>query len=160
MGFFGKLPVAGDFVARGIRPSVRRALDLWLTTHVSDLAANARHWPEGGVRAVVRLDGAPWLLVIEPGEDAVGRSYPLTACVLLNTADRTTADVWADAAWAVLLTALDTNATADALHDALAQIAPPQSGETPLAAPLVWWGCKSGGPPQERLAQLAQISSA
>ncbi len=158
-GFFGKLPAAGDFVARGIPAEVRRALDPWVTAHLAEVAAKARHWPEGGVRAVVTLAGAHWLLVIEPSEDAVGRSYPLTACVLLGAADRASADVWADAAWAVLLDALENNASADALQDALAQIAPPQSGITPLTAPLIWWDRSVEGPPEERLARLAQISS-
>ena len=159
VGFFGKLPAAGDFVARGIPAEVRRALDLWLTAYIAEAAANARHWPVGGVRAVVTLAGAPWLLVIEPSEDAVGRSYPLTACVPLNAADRASADVWADAALAVLLDALENHASADALRDALAQTAPPQSGGTPLTAPLIWWDRNAEGPPEERLARLVQISS-
>lgn len=158
-GFFGKLPVAGDFVARGIPAGVRRPLDSWLTTHIAGLAGAALNWPAGGVRAVLALDGKTWLLVIEPGEDSVGRPYPLAACVPLNGADRAAADRWADAAAVVLVAALDARADAVAVQAALARIQLPDVAPNPLVPPLVWWNRSPEGPPQERLARLALISS-
>ncbi len=158
-GFFGKLPAAGDFVVRGLPATVRQPLDAWLTAHMVQLAASAQHWPERGVRVVVQLGDAAWILVIKPSEDAVGRTYPLVACIPQDGADRASADDWADAASRVLQRAIDDGVSADKLQDALAEIAAPQSGATPLAAPLIWWDNSDSGSPAKQLAKLAQISS-
>lgn len=158
-GFFGKLPAAGDFVARGIPAGLRGPLDHWLTNGIAALVRSATVWPEGGVRAVVMLNDALWLLVVEPSVDAVGRIYPLTACCPLGGAALTGADVWGDVAWAALLQATEQNASADALGDLLERISPPVEGEVPLNAAVMWWDGTPPGPVDAQLARLTQISS-
>lgn len=158
-GFFGKLPATGDFAARGLPAGVQGALDRWLTGAIVPLASAAKGWPEGGVRAVLVLNGVPWLLVIEPSVDAVGRRYPLVACCAQDGADLTGADIWADAASAALLAGMEANTGPEALHDLLAQLGLPLAGQAPLAPPALWWNGVQPGPVEPRLARLAQISS-
>jgi type VI secretion system protein ImpM len=83
-GFFGKLPVAGDFLRRGLQPSSLRAIDDWLQ---SGLGADRADW---------RLDTArPWRFYAAPGtlgesglagvlaasRDRVGRQFPILIAV-------------------------------------------------------------------------------
>lgn len=158
-GLFGKLPAAGDFVSRGISGQVRRGIDHWLALNIVAIAQQAQHWPYGGVRAVLRIEAMPWLLVIEPSEDAVGRAYPLVACAPLNGTDRDSGDVWADAAWTTLLKAIEKGAPADAVYNALGTIAPPAPTDKPLKAPLIWWEGSAACAPKDQLERLTQISS-
>lgn len=158
-GFFGKVPVAGDFVTRALPSGARRALDHWLTGAIAPLAREAKGWPEGGVRVAVMLNDMPWLLVVEPSADSVGRRYPLVACCPQGGADRKGADVWADAAWAALLAATESNASPDVLRDLLAQIPPPGAGPAPLVPPALWWDGTEPGGIAPQLAHLARLSS-
>lgn len=158
-GFFGKLPSAGDFVARGLPGGLQGALDRWVTARIAPLVRVAEGWPDGGVRAAVVLKDTPWLLVIEPGFDAVGRCYPLVACAPQAGADRAGADIWADAASAALECATAQNAPPDALGDLLAQIPAPTAALVPVAPPVLWWGGVAPGPVQQQLARLARLSS-
>jgi type VI secretion system protein ImpM len=76
---FGKLPAHGDFVSRGITPSERDRLDMWLSDEMRE--ARARF----GEDFDVRYDTAPpWLFahgeeggVLCPSVDAAGRRFPL-----------------------------------------------------------------------------------
>lgn len=158
-GFFGKLPAAGDFVSRGIPAGARAALDHWLTREIAPLAHNAGGWPEGGVRAAVILSDAPWLLVIEPSVDAVDRRYPLVVCCPLGHADRSGADVWADAAWSAILKATEEHADADTLAGLLKRVGLPTAGAEPLIPPVMWWDNTPPGPVAPQLALLTKISS-
>lgn len=84
---FGKLPAHGDFIARGIAPDVRDALDAWLTEEMEQARAV---WGEAFDR---RYDFAPvWHFVDSDGDgwsggilcasaDRVGRKFPLLLAV-------------------------------------------------------------------------------
>ncbi|MEQ6250632.1 type VI secretion system-associated protein TagF [Sulfitobacter sp. HNIBRBA3233] len=158
-GFFGKLPSAGDFVARGMPPGVRGPLDAWLSAHLVDIARGACGWPEGGVRIVLQLGASDWIILVEPSGDAVGRSYPLCVLVPLSGTDRAGADGWADGVWPLLLRAADGECDADTLADALRNTAlPPAAGEA-LKPAVMWWAGQRADAPQVLLPQLAQISS-
>ena len=158
-GFFGKLPTAGDFVARGIPAGLRGPLDHWLTSGIVPIVRDAKAWPEGGVRAVAMLNDAPWLLVIEPSADSVGRVYPLTACCLLGGAALAEANVWAGAAWSALLQATEKNASVDSLRDLLARVSLPVEGLDPLVPAVMWWDGTAPDLVEVQLARLVQISS-
>ena len=160
-GLFGKLPGAGDFVARGLVPGLQPVLDRWLTLHFAPLVQDPVGWPEGGVRALMRSARGTFLLLIEPGTDAVGRAYPLVACVVQDGAGRAAADRWADAAWPHLIAALDQGTGPDALQAALSQIADPAPDPAPELPepPALWW---PGTAPQDLdilLPVLARLSS-
>lgn len=159
IGFFGKLPAAGDFVSRGLQTGLRRDLDAWLTKHIAPIAREARQWPEGGVRSVVELCGAPWLLVIEPSADSVGRVFPLVVCTALNGADRAIADQWADHIWPVLLNVIENSESPDQFFAALGRADPLFAADAPLEPPAIWWDQSAIGDPEEQIARLAQISS-
>ncbi|MBU2980573.1 type VI secretion system-associated protein TagF [Lentibacter algarum] len=159
-GFFGKMPSAGDFVARGLPAGLRAPLDHWLTSEIMPIVRNAKVWPEGGVRAVAVLNEASWLLVIEPSEDAVGRIYPLVACSPLCGAAQAEADVWADAAWAALLQATDAQAGADALADLLAPVKAPRESAPELQPDVMWWGRATPERVELMLPKLARLARA
>lgn len=134
-GFFGKVPGAGDFVARGLAPGVRQALDRFLTARLGQAARQPERWPEGGLRAVIDGPGGPLLLCIVPSLDAAGRAFPVAACVALGQADRAGADIWAEA---VLDPLWHIDGVAD-LEAALAAVAPPAPGDDALPNPPVMW---------------------
>lgn len=158
-GIYGKLPTAGDFVARGLPSGVRNPLDSWLTSQIVPMVLTATGWPEGGVRAAIVLAQTPWLLLIEPSEDAVGRRYPLVACTPLDNADQAAADAWADAVWPMLLRGTEGSQSTDAIFAGYAAISVPKAKSEALVPPLVWWPGMTPVVPTEQLLRLAQISS-
>jgi type VI secretion system protein ImpM len=139
VGFFGKLPSSGDFVARGLGPKVRPCLDRWLTTHLAELVRNPEHWPKHGLRALIDGPGSPLLLAIIPSHDSAGRAFPLAACCTVDSIDQEGADLWADAISPHLLDARDALTPADALSQTLATCPAPLPSEPPnLTSPLAW----------------------
>jgi type VI secretion system protein ImpM len=116
VGFFGKLPVLGDFLMRRLGSDFVTPWDLWLQHGLTAARAQlGASWGQYYERA------APWRFALEPGScgsqaligvwmagsDRVGRQFPLTvACALpaergaLETA--TAADAWFDATEALL----------------------------------------------------------
>ena len=75
-GVFGKMPLTGDFVARGLPIAIRRKLDIWVSHHLSGRDGT---WPEGGIRGLLNLDGELTLFLAVPSRDSVGRRFPLVA---------------------------------------------------------------------------------
>lgn len=87
VGFFGKLPALGDFVARrvpdrlvdtwdrwlqgALLASRERLGEQWLDAYLT--APMWRFWAQGGL-----LDDAPYAGILFPSVDRVGRSYPFT----------------------------------------------------------------------------------
>ncbi|MBB4128593.1 type VI secretion system protein ImpM [Xanthomonas translucens] len=91
-GFFGKLPSAGDFVQRRLPPAFVEPWD----RHFSQLIAGARaqlgtQWAPAyrgsGLHAFVLGSGLcgelAWAGVLGPGEDRVGRCFPLAIALPL-----------------------------------------------------------------------------
>ncbi|KAB7764184.1 type VI secretion system-associated protein TagF [Xanthomonas maliensis] len=162
LGFYGKLPGVGDFVQRRLPAEFVLAWDAHFARCL-DTARNALDaaWPAAyrgsGVRAFVLGAGVcgpqAWAGAIAPGEDRVGRCFPLVValplaasslpspawfgdvCACLGQALRARADV------ALLETALETAAHASAAL-------PPATRAVPLLAPglTLWW--RPGAAPQ------------
>ncbi|HHI71386.1 MAG TPA: type VI secretion system-associated protein TagF [Rhodobacteraceae bacterium] len=98
IGFFGKLPATGDFVARGLEPGLRPFLDQWLTGNFAQRAQTPDDWPENGYRAIVKWNKIWLVLLILPSNDKAGRKFPLAVCRTTHSApDRQSADRWCDA---------------------------------------------------------------
>ncbi|MCZ4255607.1 TagF domain-containing protein [Sulfitobacter sp. G21635-S1] len=133
-GFFGKLPTAGDFIGRGLRPGVRPVMDRFLTAKLSQHAATPDLWPSEGLRGVIKGPNGDLLLCILPSRDAADRAFPIAACVGLNAAALAEADRWADQVYPVLLNAR----SADDMVAGLANIQPPEPGAPALASPALW----------------------
>jgi type VI secretion system protein ImpM len=72
-GFYGKLPAAGDFVARGLPDAFVRRWDRWLSRHLARRLGRA--WPATGLRF---LHPGPVTGVVVPSADRAGRAFPLT----------------------------------------------------------------------------------
>lgn len=151
-GFFGKLPAAGDFVARGLPEGFVRPWDRWLTRHVAPLPL-----PVGGLRFSLVSGGRCVAGVLLPSQDRHGRRYPLSlVSVLQGQPDPEEVDRWSDAALA--LARDDPDALAEALDDL-----PPMAAAAPADGPFRVW--RRGGAAAEapvgapRAALAAALSS-
>jgi type VI secretion system protein ImpM len=130
-GFSGKLPRAGDFVARGLPPGFVRRWDRWASRHLVPRLGAA--WPAGGLRFHLRAPEGPAMTgVALPSADRAGRPFPLT---LAAPAPGPAAPAWYDALAAAGAAALDPAA----LEAALAAFPDPDAGGPPSAAGLLLW---------------------
>lgn len=157
-GFFGKLPGAGDFVQRRLPPAFVEAWD----RHFSQLVAAAREqlgaqWAPAyrgsGIRAFVLgadvCDAQAWAGVLGPGEDRVGRCFPLLIALPLAQAQGP-APAWYARAAAVLGEALRSRTLGvDAFDAQVLTLAPdpdatvvPDAAQAPraLRGHAQWWG--------------------
>jgi type VI secretion system protein ImpM len=123
-GFYGKLPTAGDFVARGLPEGFVRAWDRWLARHV--VPRLDRPWPPAGLRF---LHPGPVTGVVRPSADRAGRRFPLT----LAAAAPLQPAAWYDALAAVPAASL----APDALQAALAKH--PAAANGPHTPGLLLW---------------------
>ncbi|MBD7923360.1 type VI secretion system-associated protein TagF [Xanthomonas sp. CFBP 8703] len=152
-GFFGKLPSAGDFVQRRLPPAFVEPWD----RHFSQLIAGARdqlgtQWAPAyrgsGLHAFVLGSGlcgaGAWAGVLGPGEDRVGRCFPLAIALPLAQAapDRS----WYARAATLLGQALaDRTLGVEAFDAQLQALAPdPDATAIPnapraLAGQALWW---------------------
>ena len=94
-GFFGKMPVTGDFVCRGLPPGLRQPMDRWLTACLAEIAPE--HWPPDGIRARLTLGGMTVLFSAVPSEDRLGRLFPLVAVRPGENVPQSAADAWCTA---------------------------------------------------------------
>jgi type VI secretion system protein ImpM len=78
VGFYGKLPSTGDFVARGLPDAFRRHWDAWITRTVAPLQREGMAFPPGGLRFRLVSGGRIAAGLILPSEDCVGRQFPLS----------------------------------------------------------------------------------
>lgn len=133
-GLFGKLPQAGDFVARGLSTSERRILDGWVTRH---LAARRNYWPDGGLRGFLVAGDATLLMVSIASRDSVGRAFPLVAATNGDRVSFEDADAWCDFAVGALEEAAGGSIGTDEAYAALKLGKEPQR-TGPIAEPSVW----------------------
>ena len=131
IGWFGKLPASGDFLARRVEPATRQRLDDWLQ---ASLTASRRELGDGWLDAF--LTAPIWRFVLHgaaggasagllmPSVDKVGRYFPFALLVefdgplagdALSRADRFLSEIEPDA-----LHALEEGFDADALDHRLA----------------------------------------
>jgi len=158
-GFFGKLPASGDFVSRNLPTGLRRVLDKWLTDQIVPLTDRAQAWPHGGLRGVITLNDLPWVVLIEPSEDSVGRCYPLVACAASNGTDLQGANRWADAVCSILFAGSDGALDAETLAQDLDRIQGPMNATDALVPPLIWWQNVPPDTPEHLLPRLRSLSS-
>ena len=87
-GFFGKIPAAGDFVARGLSSSFVRFWDPFAAAHlVAVLERKPGSDHPGALRFMVGPAAhGPMAGVVLTSRDRVGRSFPLTLAAALDRA--------------------------------------------------------------------------
>lgn len=89
-GWYGKIPTRGDFITRNLPASFVEPWDEWLCAELSDARVQlAESWDAIWRDAPVlcfslgerMTDDRPWLGVLIPSFDRVGRQFPLTLCL-------------------------------------------------------------------------------
>ncbi|MCU0908989.1 MAG: type VI secretion system-associated protein TagF [Rhodobacteraceae bacterium] len=154
-GAFGKMPAAGDFVARGLTAEARVALDRWLTAHLAEAARDPDAWPDWGLRAAIPVPGGDLVALILPSVDRAGRRYPFALVAPLGGADLRGVDAWADDALDLALDAVDGVIDVDALAQGLADLDTPDRGRgQAVAAPALW---RRGAAPEAPDAALSAL---
>jgi type VI secretion system protein ImpM len=139
-GLFGKLPAKRDFVAAN---APRRFLETWEPWLQAGVAASkqtlAAAWAESYNRAPIwrywlgaNFCGEALIGAFMPSVDGVGRAFPLTIFAFKDDGALAPPEIddngpWCDAAEALLLSALDAEATLEAITDKLAHLPPPAS---------------------------------
>jgi type VI secretion system protein ImpM len=107
-GFFGKLPIRGDFVSRRMEAKVRAVLDDWLSgCIVASNRALGERWAEAYVHAptwrFVLAAGvvgpAPLAGIMVPSTDYYGRQFPLVIAVDIPNCSQPFGLVRTAAAW-------------------------------------------------------------
>jgi type VI secretion system protein ImpM len=154
-GLFGKLPVHGDFIQRGLPRSFRDVWDHWLTRGISA----ARQ--ELGPRFDAAWNNAPaWRFALPAGacgpdpvagvmvtsSDTVGRQFPLAAVALQpGMTEAIWAPEWFAALEGVVLAGRAGLLDADAMAAALPRPGPVT--DPALAPPPGWWTAASATRP-------------
>jgi type VI secretion system protein ImpM len=137
-GVFGKMPVMGDFVSRGLPRGTGPTLDHWLTRYLAAEAADPELWPECGIRALIDARGGPLVALVLPSADRRGRPFPLAAIARAPAVGRVDADAWADSVLGPLAEAASGRIEPDAVERHLATLRPRPGGTPRLVPPLVW----------------------
>jgi type VI secretion system protein ImpM len=96
--WFGKLPGMGDFAQRRLAPEFLEVWDQWLQIGLQGLRTQREDWLDHYLQAPLWFfalgegvvgDG-PWIGVVMPSVDAVGRYFPLTLALPLQATSPTT----------------------------------------------------------------------
>jgi type VI secretion system protein ImpM len=154
-GWFGKLPLLGDFATRRLPPEFVDPWDDWLQRSI---AASRRQLGERWLDVYLtspiwrfvlfeEVCGAgAWGGVTMPSVDKVGRYFPLTIVMPVPTGPSvlrwmTGAEAWFDATERLALGTLDEAFTLDHLEQGLAQLAIPREEAPALGAAEIarWW---------------------
>jgi type VI secretion system protein ImpM len=123
--WFGKLPGIGDFAQRRLAPDFLKLWDSWLQHNLQRLRDQRDDWMAHYLEAPLWyfalgcdiVNANPWVGILMPSVDAVGRYFPLTLAIELQACESEVVaseemdkicDWWRQSA-AVALTALDTN---------------------------------------------------
>lgn len=134
-GFFGKLPVTGDFVSRGIGAELRRRLDRWISLEIVPLA-RAGGLPGDGLRFLWPDAGLVALMV--ESRDSAGREYPLVLLAPATGAVQQAAEAWANRVCDLATAAARGGHSAETLQAALAQTGGPEPGAQ-KPGPAIYW---------------------
>jgi type VI secretion system protein ImpM len=150
-GFYGKIPVRGDFMGEGLPHAVVDSLDGWMRASLAaSREALGEAWEPIWMEAPVWRFFAPiagcalggvWL----PSIDRVGRTFPL----VLATDAAAAGPAWMDGAEALGFAAVTEDLPPDALSARLAALGP-----DPCTPENGWW--TAGGP--RRRAGRVQVS--
>ncbi|MFC5607057.1 type VI secretion system-associated protein TagF [Variovorax soli] len=91
-GWYGKLPGMGDFAHRRLPDDFRHAWDRWLQGGLTQLRSRHADWTERYLQAPlwcfvlgegVMAGDSPWIGVLMPSVDSVGRYFPFTVATPL-----------------------------------------------------------------------------
>lgn len=134
-GWFGKLPGMGDFGQRRLPPRFRVIWDEWLQTGLQALRLQREDWVAHYLQAPLWffalgediMSPSPWIGVLMPSVDSVGRYFPLTLAIELVRCDGAPTSAppmarmhqwWQRSAKAALM-GLDSNMGAERFDDCL-----------------------------------------
>jgi type VI secretion system protein ImpM len=145
-GFFGKLVSRGDFVRRRVPDAFVTCWDDWLQRAIkaSRLQLGDEWLPAYLSAPIWRFalaegvcGDAPWLGVLMPSVDRVGRYFPLTIAAVADPFRSelqmlSGAGGWFDAIERIALSALDEDLSLDDFDAALLELAVPKAEETAL----------------------------
>ncbi len=169
-GFYGKLPLSGDFVSRGEDAEFVRFFDPWLARHIAPRIHEAALWPNYGLRFMLApgLAGAAGQAgVILPSHDRSGRWFPLVCNAPVSEVSR----AWAEASddwFAELAMRCEAAATgekwADELEVDMMMMTPPFGRNSALPESDMFLWCRGAQPipcdpsePEELLDALIVI---
>jgi type VI secretion system protein ImpM len=159
--WFGKLPGIGDFAQRRLEPDFLKLWDNWLEHNLRRLRDQRDDWTAHYLEAPLWyfalgcdiVNANPWIGILMPSVDAVGRYFPLTLAIELQACEAQASqemdkirDWWARSA-DVALMALDANQDALNFDAALcaafsskmdAQSRAPKIEQVPLSGSSIW----------------------
>lgn len=141
-GFFGKLPLAGDFVGRGLPTGFVRTWDRWCARHLAPLPPAS--WPAGGIRFALSAPatGLATGLVVASC-DRAGRAFPLTVAAVAPRQVESWYDRLAELAEAAAAGRIGPDALGARLG---AEPAAPAAGAADHSRAVLW---RAGGIPRE-----------
>jgi type VI secretion system ImpM family protein len=144
-GFYGKVPLRGDFVSHRLPEAFVETWDRWVSSMMveSRMRIGSR-WPDVfAATPIRRFVLGPGLCLREsvaglmiPSADSVGRQFPLVlACRLRDQDGQISPDSWFDRAETVLLDLLDAEDIPDAIEDAAGKLDAPALPQGPAMEP-------------------------
>lgn len=156
-GWYGKLPVLGDFASRRLPPGFVTAWDRWLQQGMTQLGQQlGTSWLDAYMTAPVwrfvlgaqTLDEHPWAGVMLPSVDRVGRYFPLTVCAgipgIAAADDVATVERWLGDIETAARAGLNADISLDAFDAALAACIVPAAWSCPKRAVRRWHRCSWG----------------
>jgi len=130
LGFYGKIPIKGDFVSRHLPRSFVEPWDQWLQESIATSREQlSDHWLDSYLTSPIWrfalskgvCDENTWIGLMIPSVDSVGRYFPLTLAAPVNNASTLISIVdqeepWFSQAEQIALSALDQDKTFDAFN--------------------------------------------
>lgn len=146
-GWYGKLPVLGDFASRRLPQGLVTAWDAWLQRGMAYSQEHlAAAWLDSYLKAPIwrfvlgeqTLDSEVWAGIVLPSVDRVGRYFPLTLCAALpdfnfSTEALAALDRWMLALEEVARAALDPQSALADFEARLAACPPPLMPSSPAS---------------------------
>jgi type VI secretion system protein ImpM len=149
IGYYGKLPIRGDFLRYGLPPDCIGALDDWACASLAASRARlGQQWLKVWLQAPIRrfrlgaaICGAASLIgMVMPSIDRSGRHFPLFLVAGAKDEHRLDAGVaWLDAAEVAGITAITTNTSLDELNSGLLVDEGSAVSLPGSSAPSFWW---------------------
>jgi type VI secretion system protein ImpM len=155
-GWYGKLPVLGDFAGRRLPSMFVEPWDRWLASGMSVWRESDDEWLEAflsapawrfALGAGVPFDLSPgYAGVLMPSVDRVGRYFPLTVARPRAEQESLIPATWLEGLEALAVSAMDEDWNADRLDAELSALAQEVSDGPPwpAAGHSLWWSGVSG----------------
>lgn len=155
-GWYGKLPVLGDFAGRRLPPVFVEPWDHWLATGLAHWRASDSAWLDGFLAAPtlrfvlgagIPFDGSPgYAGVLMPSVDRVGRYFPLTVARARDIGETEAPSAWLHAMEGVAVAALNEDWSAERLDAELGHRPEESDGGPawPAQGQTLWWCVRDG----------------